>query len=223
MPVRTSALRSLGALGNVFAIESMMDELAHRIDADPVSFRLDHLRDPRARRVLEVAAERSGWRDRAALPEGTGRGIAVAHYKNTGAYCAVAADVEVENEVRVTRIVAAVDVGLAINPDGVRNQIEGGITQAIGWTLREHVGFSREGVTTTDWESYPIIRFSAVPPIDVHLVGVPTDAPVGAGEAAQGPTAAAIANAVRQAIGLRIVDLPLTRERIIDAMQLQGS
>jgi CO/xanthine dehydrogenase Mo-binding subunit len=222
MPVRTSALRSLGALGNVFAIESMMDELAEIAGMDAVEFRLRHLDHPRARRVLQTAAAEARWLERDGLSEGSGRGIAVAHYKNTGAYCAVAVDVEVAADVRVTRVVAAVDVGLAINPDGVRNQIEGGIVQAIGATLREQVVFSTDGVTSVDWEHYPILRFSDVPPIHVALVGDIADPPVGAGEAAQGPTAAAIANAVRQAIGLRILDLPLTRERIIAAMNLQG-
>lgn len=218
MPLRTSSLRSLGAFANVFAIESFMDELAAEQGEDRVAFRLRHLRDPRARAVLEAVAARAGW-GAAARGEGRGRGLGFARYKNSGAYCAVVAEIEVEEEVRVRRLVVAVDVGEAINPDGVANQIEGGAIQATSWTVKEAVGFDRSRVTSDAWESYPILRFSEVPEVEVEIVSRPEERPVGAGEAAHGPTAAAIGNAVFDAIGVRVRELPITRERIIAAME----
>lgn len=218
MPLRTSSLRSLGAFANVFAIESFMDELAAERGEDRLGFRLRHLRDPRARAVLEAAAARAGW-SAAARRDGRGRGLGFARYKNSGAYCAVAAEVEVEEEVRARRLVVAVDVGEAINPDGVVNQIEGGAIQAASWTLKEAVRFDRERVTSDSWESYPILRFSEVPAVEVEIVSRPDERPVGAGEAAHGPTAAAIGNALFDAIGVRVRDLPITRERVIAAME----
>lgn len=220
MPVRTSALRSLGAYANVFAIESFMNELAQAAGADPIAFRLRHLSDPRARAVLESAAGRanwSGWVPR----EGRGRGIGFAKYKNLGAYCAVVADVEVGHEVRVLRLNLAVDVGTVINPDGVRNQIEGGAIQSTSWTLKEQVRLDERGVASLGWEDYPILKFSEVPSVEVELLDRPDLPSVGAGEAAQGPTAAAIANAVENALGVRVRDLPLTPERIIAAIEQQ--
>jgi len=218
MPVRTSALRSLGAYANVFAIESFMDELAAAAAIDPVSFRLRHLKDPRGVAVIETAATRAGWGDWKAA-EGRGHGIGFAKYKNLGAYCAVIAEVEAEQEVRVTRLVIAVDVGLTINPDGVMNQIEGGAIQSTSWTLKEQVKLGTYGIASLGWEDYPILKFSEVPRVEVHLIDRPDLPAVGAGEAAQGPTAAAIANAVDHALGVRVRDLPLTPERIIDSMR----
>jgi CO/xanthine dehydrogenase Mo-binding subunit len=218
MPVRTSALRSLGAYANVFAIESFMDELAAAAGADPVAFRLRHLGDPRARAAIEAAARRanwSGWQPR----EGRGHGVGFAKYKNLGAYCAVIAEVQVEHEVRVERLVLAVDVGLVINPDGVRNQIEGGAIQSTSWTLKEQVKLGERGIASIGWEDYPILKFSEVPAVEVELIDRPDLPAVGAGEAAQGPTAAAIANAVENALGVRVRDLPLTHERISAAIQ----
>jgi CO/xanthine dehydrogenase Mo-binding subunit len=220
MPVRTSALRSLGAYANVFAIESFMDELAAAAGADPLAFRLRHLRDPRARAVLETAASRAswnGWKQR----EGCGHGLGFAKYKNLGAYCAVVAEVEVSREVRVHRLAVAVDVGLAVNPDGVRNQIEGGAIQSTSWTLKEQLKLGGYGIAAVGWEDYPILKFSEVPAVDVHLIDRPDLPSVGAGEAAQGPTAAAIANAVHSALGVRVRELPLTPERIIAAIERQ--
>jgi len=204
-PVRSSSLRSLGAHANVFAIESFMDELALRAGVDPVEFRLRHLTDPRARTVIEKA---SSFRN----SKGHGCGIAFARYKNLGAYCAVVAEVRAEEVLRVTRLVAVVDVGVAVNPDGVANQVEGGCIQAASWTLKE-------GVTrpASSWEDYPILRFSEIPAVEVHLVES-NEPSVGAGECAMGPTAAAIANALHDALGVRVRDLPLTRERIVQAM-----
>jgi CO/xanthine dehydrogenase Mo-binding subunit len=216
-PIRSSALRALGAFMNVFAIECFMDELALSAGIDPLAYRLAHLGDARGRKVLETAAEAAGWGTPAA--EGTGRGIGFARYKDKGAYCAVVADVEAEQEIRVRRLTVAVDVGLVVNPDGVRNQIEGGATQAASWTLKERVRFDRRRITSDDWESYPILRFSEAPEISVELVEDPGLPSVGAGEAAQGPTAAAIANALAAAIGVRVRDLPLTPEAVVAAIE----
>ena len=224
MPLRTSALRSLGAYANVFAIESFMDELAAAADADPVEFRLRHLADPRARAVIEAAARRARWSEHArghigAADSARGLGIGFAKYKNLGAYCAVIAEVEVEREVRVRRLWVAVDVGLVVNPDGVLNQIEGGAVQATSWTLKEQVNFTPEGITSLGWEDYPILRFSEVPAVEVEIINRPGERAVGAGECAMGPTAAAIANAVRAALGARVRDLPLTPERVAAAFE----
>jgi CO/xanthine dehydrogenase Mo-binding subunit len=219
-PVRSSALRALGAFLNVFSIESFMDELALAAGADPLAYRLRHLEDERGRRVLEAAAAAAGWGQ--SCSEGVGRGIGFARYKDKGAYCAVVAEVEAESEVRVRRLTAAVDVGRVLNPDGVRNQIEGGAAQATSWTLKERVRFDRTRVTSDDWESYPILRFSETPEIQVELVDRPDLPSVGAGEAAQGPTAAAIANGLAAAIGVRVRDLPLTTEAVVAAIEAEG-
>ena len=217
MPVRTSALRSLGAYANVFAIESFMDELAQAAGIDPIAFRLRHLKDPRGRAVIEAAARRAGW-GRWEPAEGRGRGLGFARYKNLGAYCAAVAEVEVGRDVRVDRLILAVDVGLVINPDGVINQIEGGAIQSTSWTLKEQVKFGARGIASLGWEDYPILKFSEVPAVEVELLNHPELPAVGAGEAAQGPTAAAIANAVAHALGFRVRDLPLTHERIAAAI-----
>ena len=217
MPVRTSALRSLGAYANVFAIESFMDELAQTAGIDPIAFRLRHLKDPRGRAVIEAAAWRAEW-DRWKPAEGRGHGIGFARYKNLGAYCAAVAEVEVGHDVRVERLILAVDVGLVINPDGVINQIEGGAIQSTSWTLKEQVKLGARGIASLGWEDYPILKFSEAPVVEVELIDRPELPAVGAGEAAQGPTAAAIANAVAHALGLRMRDLPLTHERIAAAI-----
>jgi nicotinate dehydrogenase subunit B len=217
MPVRTSVLRALGGYMNVFALESFMDEMAAAAGADPVQFRLRHLEDPRARDVVTVAAERFGWAS-GRLPTGHGRGFGFARYKNMAAYCAVAVEVAVERETgaaRLVRAVAAIDSGQAVNPDGIRNQTEGGIIQSSSWTLMEQVGFDRTRITSRDWSSYPILRFDQIPDsVDVHVIDRPGQPYLGTGEAAQGPAAGAIANAVADAAGVRLRDLPLTRDRI---------
>ena len=217
MPVRTSALRSLGAYANVFAIESFMDELARAANIDPIVFRLRHLRDARARAVIDAAARRADW-NRWKSAEGRGHGVAFAKYKNLGAYCAAVAEVQVDHEVRVKRLVLAVDVGLVINPDGVVNQIEGGAIQSASWTLKEQVKFDTRGIASLGLEDYPILKFSETPAVEVELIDRPEFPAVGAGEAAQGPTAAAIANAVENALGVRVRELPLTPERVVAAM-----
>jgi len=217
LPVRTSAMRGLGAFANVFAIESFMDELATRAGLDPIVYRLRHVSDPRIRTVIETVARMSDWSSRAPRDSGRGQGFAWARYKNRSGILAVVVDVTVEEEVRLDRVWAACDAGLIVNPDGARNQIEGGILQAASWTLKERVSFADGANATTSWAAYPILSFREVPPIDVTLIPR-DDAPiVGVGEVAQGPTAAAIANAVADALGLRVRNLPITRDRLIAA------
>jgi CO/xanthine dehydrogenase Mo-binding subunit len=218
MPLRVSALRALGAHHNIFASESFMDELALAAKADPVEFRLRHLDDPRARDVVTRAAKEFGWKTQDQRRRGQGRGFAFARYKNSAAYCAVAVELSVEHEsgeVRLGRIVAAVDSGQAVNPDGIRNQIEGAIVQSASWTLYEDVTFDHAGITSSDWSRYPILRFPQAPEsVAVHIVNRPGERFLGTGEAGQAPAAAAIANAVADAIGVRLRDLPLTPARI---------
>lgn len=219
MPVRTSALRSLGAMANVFALESFLDELAERAGEDPVAYRLALMAEPRAAAVIAHAAGMADWQARRG-PAGTGRGIGLGfgQYKNRSAYAAVVAEVEVAQEVRLVRAWCAADAGLIVAPDGARNQLEGGIMQAASFALKERVRFGEHGIVSCDWDSYPILRFSEVPEIATDLIG-PQDAPsLGMGECTIGPTAAAIGNAVAHALGARIRDLPLTRERIAAAL-----
>ena len=192
-----------------------MDELAAEAGADPVRFRLAMTTDPRARDVMEKAQSMAAWGLKKA--PGDGRGFAYSRYKNRAGYLALFVDINVDEEVRLKRVWCAVDAGLVINPDGVRNQVEGGIVQAASWALKEQVLFSEGRVATRTWESYPILKFSEVPEIEIALMDRPNDPTLGVGEVAQGPMAAAIANAVADALGLRIRDLPLTRERIIQA------
>jgi nicotinate dehydrogenase subunit B len=232
MPLRTSSLRSLGAFLNVFAIESFMDELAAAAGADPVAFRLAHLSDPRARRVIEEAAAMSGWAARAGggragggrgeerQDEGTGFGLAFARYKGTSGYCAAVAEVAADTSISLRRLWLAVDVGRVINPDGVINQVEGGAIQSASWALRERVRFDRTRITSVTWESYPILRFTEVPEVAVRIVAAPGEPETGAGELAQGPVAGAIGNAVADAIGVRVRDLPLTTEQVTRAIEL---
>jgi len=217
MPLRVSALRGLGAYMNVFSIESFVDELAASAGVDPVQIRLRYLEDPRARDVINAAAARFGWADYR-KPRSHGRGFAFARYKNLAAYFAIAAEVEVERETgraRVIRVASAVDSGQVVNPDGIRNQIEGGIVQSMSWTLYEAVAFDAQRILSKDWSSYPIARFPEMPDsVDVEVIDRPGAPFLGTGEAAQGPTAAAIANAIADATGVRLRELPLTRQRI---------
>jgi nicotinate dehydrogenase subunit B len=218
MPLRTSALRTLGAQGNVFAIESFLDEIATERGEDPVAFRLRHLRDERAKDVIRAAAGRANWK--AAAAAGIGYGIGFARYKNTGAYCAAVAEVEGKENIRVRKLTLAVDVGEAINPEGVINQIEGGAIQATSWVLKERVRFDRKRIVSNSWTEYPILRFSEVPQVEVELIQRAEIDPVGAGEAALGPVTAAIANAVFDCLGVRVRNLPITRDSLIAAMDL---
>jgi CO/xanthine dehydrogenase Mo-binding subunit len=212
-PVRVSALRSLGGFLNVVAIECLMDELALAGGLDPVAFRLQNLDDPRAIAVIKAAADGFGWSRRQ-----KGLGFAFARYKNLAAYCAVAIQVSVDpknGEAKVGKVVAAVDAGEAVNPGGVRNQIEGAIVQAVSWTGREAMGFDASGRTGLNWSGYPILRFEDAPAsVSVQVIERPGTPFLGAGEAGQGPAGAAFCNAVTDAIGRRIRDLPLSAPRI---------
>jgi CO/xanthine dehydrogenase Mo-binding subunit len=218
MPIRISAMRALGAYHNVFSIESFMDELAALASADPVEFRLKHLEDPRGRAVIEKAAMGFGWKRGQKAPRDRGFGFAFARYKNLAAYCAVASEVEVNRETgrpRLVRAVAAIDSGQVVNPDGLINQIEGAIVQSMSWTLYESVTFDDTRITSIDWQTYPVLRFDAVPDsIEVHIIDRPGQPFLGSGETGQGPAAASIANAIANATGKRLRNLPLTRRRI---------
>jgi nicotinate dehydrogenase subunit B len=225
MPLRVSALRTLGAYANVFAIESFMDELAAAAQADPVAFRLAHLKDPRAKAVIEAVAKAADWRPgesgRRTSGNTLGRGIAFAKYKTLATYVAVIVDLELDREsgeVRIPRAYAAADAGQIINPDGLTNQIEGGIVQSTSWTLHEEVRFDKTGILTRDWDSYRILTMKEAPTVTTVLIDRPNEHSLGAGEAAQGPTAAAIANAFAAATGKRIRDLPFHPERVKAAL-----
>ena len=223
LPLRVSALRTLGAYANVFAAESFMDELAQRAGEDPLEWRRRHLEDARTRAVLDAAAERFGWTARPAHRRrdgaGIGQGIAVARYKNAKSWCAVAVEAEVGDDAGVVlrRAVVAVDAGEIVDPDGLAAQLEGGFVQAASWTLLEAVTWDRDGITSRDWDSYPILRFDAIPEIETVLVDRPGEPFLGAGEAACGPAGAAIANAVFDASGVRARRLPLTPQALREA------
>ncbi|HEY5278322.1 MAG TPA: molybdopterin cofactor-binding domain-containing protein [Pseudolabrys sp.] len=217
MPVRVSSLRGLGAMPNIFALECAIDELAARAGRDPVDYRLSITSDPRARAVIEKTAAMANWDAKAPGGTGIGRGIAFARYKNKAAYSAVIVELEVADEIRLRHIWSATDAGLVINPDGAINQIEGGIIQSASWVIKEQVRFDN-GVASFDWETYPVLKFSEVPEIDIELINTRDPVPLGVGEVTAGPTAAAIGNAVSHALGARIRDLPLTRERIMAAL-----
>ncbi len=222
MVLRTSALRTLGAYGNVFAIESFMDELAEAAGQDPVAFRLEHLRDPRGRAVVEAAARLANWQPGTRGDGSHGRGFGFAKYKGLSCYVACVVDIEVDRAtggIRVARAFAAADAGQVINPDGLRNQIDGGIVQAISWTLKEAVRFTPERVTSQDWDSYPILTFPEVPQVQTVLLNQPDQPPLGSGEASQGPAGAAIANALKHATGLRLRALPYTPDRVKAALE----
>jgi len=217
MPIRVSALRTLGAYANVFALESFMDELAGAAGVDPVAFRLRHLTDPRAKAVIEAVAGNAGWKANAKGDGRRGRGIGFAKYKNLAVWCAVIADVEVDpatGALRVTKLWAVADAGMIVNPDGFANQIEGGCIQSASWTLREAVPYDATRILARSWPDYPILRMTEVPIVEVSLIDRPEERPLGVGEGSQGPTAAAIANAFANATGKRLRDLPFTPERV---------
>ena len=218
LPVRTGTLRAIGGFLNTYAIECFMDELAHAAGVDPVELRLKHLGDERAIAVIKAARERSGLASRSRGDGSRGMGLGFARYSNEAAYAAVVVEVEAGATIKVVRAVAAVDCGRTINPDGVSNQVEGGIVQAVSWVLKEQVRFDRTRITTRTWDDYPILRFSESPPVEVSIIDRPDELSLGVGEAVAGPVAAAIANAVFDAIGVRVRDLPLTRERMLAAI-----
>jgi CO/xanthine dehydrogenase Mo-binding subunit len=222
MPIRTSALRALGAYINIFAIESFMDELAEIAQLDPIEFRLRHLKDERAIAVLNAVSTQANWQA-GFKGDGThGYGVAFARYKNVGNYAAVIAEVCIEEKIKVKKVFAAIDCGLVINPNGVLNQIEGGIIQSASWTLKEQVRFDRTRITSLNWEEYPILTFSEVPQVEISLMNRPDEPPLGVGEGVTGPVAAAIANAVSNAMGIRLRHLPMTQENVISAMDEQS-
>ncbi len=221
MPLRTSALRTLGAYANVFAAESFIDEVAIAAGADPVEFRLRHMKDARARAVIEAVAQKAGWKPGAKGDGTRGRGFAFARYKNVAAYVAIVVDVEVDRasgKVQVKRAVSAVDAGMIVNPDGVKNQIEGGIIQSTSWTLKEQLQYDQQKVLTRSWSEYPILTFPEVPAVEVVLLDRPDEKSLGTGEGSQGPTVAAVANAIANATGRRVRDLPFTPARIKAAL-----
>jgi len=212
-PLRVSSLRGLGAYANIFAIECFMDELAKKAGKDPFTFRLLHLDDERAKEVIRKLQSLT----RSQEMEHPGMGIAFSRYKNSGAYCAVAARVTVDAKsgaVQVRKMWAVIDAGEIINLDGIKNQVEGGMIQSASWTLQEQVHFDEKHITSRDWFSYPIFRFSQVPEVEVTVIDRPAEEPSGAGEAAQGPAAAAIVNAVYRAGGKRIRTLPVAMAKV---------
>jgi CO/xanthine dehydrogenase Mo-binding subunit len=213
LPLRTSAMRTLGAYANVFALESFIDELAEQAGSDPVEFRIRNLADERAVAVVRATAEALY---RTPKPDGRGRGIGFARYKNQKTYCAVGIELSVTDaaEVKLHRAVVAADAGEIVDPDGTAAQMEGGVLQAASWTLYEEVKYDRDGVTSRDWDSYPILRFDNVPEIETILMDRPGQPFLGAGEASSGPAAGAIANAIRDATGLRLRTLPFTPDNI---------
>ena len=215
-PVRNGSFRTLGAHGNIFAIESFMDELAEAAGSDPLAFRLAHLRDPRAQAVLQAAADKAGWAVGQQGDGQRGRGLAFCRYKSIGMYAAAVVDVEVNRNsgvIKVPRVVLAADVGLVVNPDGAKNQLEGGIVQAVSLALKEQVAFDRREITSRDWSGYPVITFPEVPHIEIVLMER-SDPSLGAGEGSLPPTSAALANAFAHATARRLRDLPMTPERV---------
>lgn len=215
-PLRTSALRSLGAYANIFALESFMDELAHKAGKDPADFRLKYLKDERASAVIEMVMEKTQWHERG-KKKGVGLGIAFAQYKNDASYCAVVAEVQIDTKAkqyRLIKLTSAIDAGQSINIDGIINQTSGGMIQSASWTMLEEVRYNEGGIISRAWDSYPILRFNAVPHTEVFVIKKPGLPPLGAGEAAQGPTGAAIANAIFHATGSRLRELPLRPSKI---------
>jgi CO/xanthine dehydrogenase Mo-binding subunit len=224
MPFRVSAMRALGAPTNVFAAESVMDELAVRASQDPLAFRLAHLRSTgqaRAAAVLTKAATMAGWTETrpADKPEGWGRGLAYARYKNTGTYCAVVVELVVEEKVKLHKLWTAVDLGHVVDADGAANQIEGGALQAASWALCESAQLSPQGITSNNWDNYPILKFSDMPAVEVVLMSQPHEPSLGAGECSSGPTCAAIANAIFDAIGVRMRAMPFTPDNLLKTIE----
>ncbi|MEX2487327.1 MAG: molybdopterin cofactor-binding domain-containing protein [Nitriliruptoraceae bacterium] len=219
-PVRTGSFRTLGSFVNVFAIESFIDELAEHAGADPVAFRMAHLSDARARDVLAAVADAADWAPRVG-PSGAGRGVALCQYDNAAGYVAVVADVTVDVDagvLRADRLTLATDVGTMINREGVRQQVEGGAIQGVSRTLFERLAVDRRGVTARDFTSYPMLRFTDVPIVDVVLIDRPGAPPLGVGESSTPPVSAALANAIDDAIGVRMRALPITVEAIRDTV-----
>ncbi len=228
-PFRPSWIRTPGRMQNTYANEVCMDELAAAAGVDPVEFRLRHLTDPRGVEVLKAVATRAKWETRPAPKKGaakasvaTGRGVSYIKYENVRTYVAVVADVEVDRRsgaIRVTRFTVAHDCGQIINPDGVKNQIEGCVIQTVSRTLKEEVKWDRSRVTSLDWATYPIITFPDIPEVDIVLLDRPKEPPWGVGEPAAAVVPSAISNAVFDAIGVRLRTVPYTPARLKAAMK----
>jgi nicotinate dehydrogenase subunit B len=221
-PLRTSALRGLGSYANVFAIESLMDELAHAAGIDPLEFRLRHLQNERAKAVIKAAADKAEWQqDGDSSGADRGRGIAFAQYKNLQSYIAVVVDLEVDRSsgrISLLGAIMAADAGLIVNPDAVTSQLEGIFVQSASWTLKEQVNFDRHNIVSENWQSYPILRYRDTPKIETVLLNRPNEPSVGVGEAGQGPAPAAIANAIFDAVGIRLRHIPFTPDRVKAAL-----
>jgi CO/xanthine dehydrogenase Mo-binding subunit len=222
-PLRPSNIRAPGKVANCFAVESFVDELAAKAKVDPLEFRVRDLADPRGIEVMRRVAQMIGWQPRPSpAPRGTGsvasgRGIAYIHYKHNETYVAVAMAVEVDRasgEIAVRRICCAHDCGLMINPDAVRAQVEGNLLQTLSRTLYEETTFDRSRVTSVDWASYRLLRFPQVPRLDIALIDRPELPPLGAGEAASTPVPAALANAVFDATGARLRNVPFSAAKV---------
>jgi CO/xanthine dehydrogenase Mo-binding subunit len=217
-PIKVSSLRGLGGPPNIFAAECFVDELAEAAGVDPLRYRLQMQSDPRAIAVLERTARLCDWSRRASLPENQGLGLAYDRHRDRAAYCAVACELHVDEAVRLDHLWCVADCGLIINPDGARNQLEGGMIMAASWALKEEVKLGGNGITSLTWNDYPILRFDEVPEIDVELIVPPGAPPWGAGEISQGATMAAIGNALAQALGTRVRSMPFSRERLAEAL-----
>jgi nicotinate dehydrogenase subunit B len=231
-PLRPAHIRAPGKIANIFAVESFTDELAAAAGRDTLEFRLQNLSDARGEEVLRRVAAKMKWQPHPSpQAEGKaafarGRGIAYVHYKQQETYVAMGMEVAVDREsgtIRVERVVCAHDCGQMINPDGVRAQVEGSILQTLSRTLKEEVTFDRSRVTSVDWSSYPILTFSEVPKLDIELIDRPELPPLGAGEAAASPVAAALANAIFDATGTRLRTVPFTPERVKAALGSKSS
>lgn len=220
-PLRVSAQRGLGAYANVFAMESFVDEVAYAAGINPVEFRLQYLKDERAIEVIKAAISRAGFKNPA-----FGRGLAFAQYKNRQSYVAVIVDLEVDHQIghiHLHRGIIAVDAGQIVNPDGLSNQLEGAFTQSASWTIKEQVTYDPDGITSLNWQTYPILRFNEAPRIETVLINRPGYPYLGIGEGAQGPMAAAIANAVFDSAGIRLRDLPFTPTKVLEALTEEGT
>ncbi len=232
--VRASWMRGVSALPNTFAHESYIDELAIAAGVDPLEYRLRYIKDQRATELMLSTAERAGWTPhtepmQTPAEDGVlrGRGFAYARYIHSkfpgfgAAWAAWVADVAIDKasgEVAVTRIVVGHDAGMMVNPDGVRHQIHGNVIQSTSRVLKERVTFEESTLSSKEWGAYPILTFPEVPEVDVVMMPRPYDPPLGAGESASVPSAAAIANAVFDATGIRFRELPITSERLREAL-----
>jgi CO/xanthine dehydrogenase Mo-binding subunit len=221
IPLRTSNLRAPGQLSRCFASETLLNEIAADIGKDPVELRLDYLtNDKRGTDVLRRVTEKAQWQKRSS-PSLGGRGRGVAMTRRAGGYAAAVADVEVNQstgKVTVRRITLAHDCGLIVNPDGVRNQVEGNIVQGVSRALMEEVTFDGNAVTSLDWASYPILRFPELPELDIVLLNRQDVEPLGAGELSTVPVPAAIANGIFDATGARLREAPFAPKRVLAAM-----